>query len=194
MSILHLVMHLLSQVLSTRKGGFCWKVTKIWNNIFFKFRYFLIWEWQKTLYRHLKKGCLGLFSLKMGVLSVFTFCSAWLKLNPKLCLDHHPTTTTTPPQTFQLLLDMLGSRNSAQTLTKPTWFSLTTVIVTFVHIRNISAFNDPILTKLYGDICQGNICPGDICSYKQYLSFLLVQFWPNFFDPIFWGHNFRGTK
>ena len=32
-------------------------------------------------------------------------CAAWLKLNPKLGLDH----PTTPPQTFQLLLDMLGS-------------------------------------------------------------------------------------
>ena len=41
----------------------------------------------------------------------------------------------------------------------------------------------------YGDICQGNICPGDICSYMQYLSFLLVQFW-----PIFFGSWFLWTK
>ena len=46
----------------------------------------------------------------------------------------------------------------------------------------------------YGDICQGNICPGDICSYMQYLSFLLVQFWPNFLDPIFFGSWFLQTK
>ena len=40
-----------------------------------------------------------------------TCCSAWIKLNPKLGLDHHPTTPPphpTPPQTFQLLLDELG--------------------------------------------------------------------------------------
>ena len=64
----------------------------------------------------------------IGVWSVMVndnnYCSAWLKLNPELGLDHptHPPAPP-PPQTFQLLLDKLGSWNFAQTFTIPTWFS-----------------------------------------------------------------------
>ena len=47
---------------------------------------------------------------------------------------------------------------------------------------------------LWWHLSRQHICPGDICSYIQYLSFLLVQFWPNFLDPIFFGSWFLQTK
>ena len=47
---------------------------------------------------------------------------------------------------------------------------------------------------LWWHLSRQHICPGDIGSYIQYLSFLLVQFWPNFLDPIFFGSWFLQTK
>ena len=47
---------------------------------------------------------------------------------------------------------------------------------------------------LWWHFSRQHICPGDIYSYIQYLSFLLVQFWPNFLDPIFFGSWFLQTK
>ena len=69
------------------------------------------------------------------------------------------------------------------------------VLATFVHIRNISADTDPILTKfkdrflgpslIYAncqdDICPVNICPGNICPYQEYYYWL----WPSFLDSKF---------
>ena len=79
-------------------------------------------------------------------------------------------------------------------------------MATFVHIRNISAVTDLILTQLcriwgpclkesnchgcHGNICPGNICPGDICPYQQYL----ICYWTNFDQLLnvgFWGHVYQ---
>ena len=62
-----------------------------------------------------------------------------------------------------------------------TFVHATFVLVTFVHIRNMSVVTDLISMKLWMgtsrtdssyqvDICPGNICSGDICTYKEYLS------------------------
>ena len=70
----------------------------------------------------------------------------------------------------------------------------TFVLVTFVHISNISAISQLLLVQFWpnfkcrflgplwtysnchNDICPGNICPCNICPYKEYLS----CYWPNF--------------
>ena len=66
----------------------------------------------------------------------------------------------------------------------------TFILVTFVHIRNISSVTDSILTKFtgrllwysltdancHGDICPGNICPDKIGPCQDYLS----CYWPDF--------------
>ena len=73
---------------------------------------------------------------------------------------------------------------------KLTYVKATFVLVTSVHIRNISPVTDPIWWNFKGSflgtyrtdsnyqngICPGNFCPGNICPNCEYFS----CYWPNF--------------
>ena len=80
------------------------------------------------------------------------------------------------------------------------------IMETFVHISNISAFTNSILTKLqrylgisrtdsncHDDICPGNICPDGICPYQEYLSCYWHDCYQTFGTP-FRGLNFCGPN
>ena len=94
-----------------------------------------------------------------------------------------------------------------------TFDKATFVLATFVHIRNISAVIDPILTKLWRRVpgtifnrCQfsrGHLFRQHLSSQhlsRKHLScsgishLLLTQFWLNFLEPILADKNFFGPK
>ena len=79
-------------------------------------------------------------------------------MNPKLGLDHHPTTTTTT--------NFSATSRRARKLE----------FCTDIHYTNLIQ-----VTNCHYDICPGNICLGDICPYQEYLS----CYWPDFLDLIF---------
>ena len=119
------------------------------------------------------------------VVFCFVYCSAWLKLNPKLGLDHP---TTQPPQTFQLLLDILESWNFAQTFWQNckgrilgpclqlSYWHLSRQNMSWQHF-SISAISQLILARFWPNFkvrvlgpslkdanCHGDICPGNHCA------------------------------